>query len=174
MMKATHVVQKVYSTETVLKEAVANFNVAAGPHSDVEHYMRSSPLRHGKTVWLRKGLDENRENTELFLNAHILTLSVGLLLGGRCRVGRAYIHRLQPGQRIDRHNDSEQTYYYRVERYQVYLNKPEGMVIYHDGPDIEAGHLMYFNHFAFHEYINNSNEDFYLLVFDLEREREVP
>jgi hypothetical protein len=150
----------------MLEEVKNNFDRKADHHSTQEYYMRGGALRHGRSVWLSRSFGGKMENTELFPN--IDTFLLGFCLSNKTRLGRTYIHRLKPNQHIDKHADVNEPYFFNVARYQIYLNKPLGVRIVHDGPDIPAGQLMYFNLFEDHEYINDSNEDFYLLVFDAE------
>jgi hypothetical protein len=170
MMK-THAIKEVWRTSSMLEDVAKNFDSRAEDHYFVPHMRSTGALRHGKTVWLRRGLEGEWENTDRFLTVHMYLLGFMMDRRQSCngvRAGRTYIHRLKPGQHIDKHSDFAETYFLFVERYQVYLNKPPGMKIVHDGPDIQAGQLIRFNQFADHEYVNDSDQDFYMLVFDVE------
>lgn len=166
-MKPTHIVRPV-DPSSMLAEMVY-FDQHCEQHSTQRIYELTGPLRHGRTVWLkgdrnltfRQSVRENFDICIRFIEAikeHF----------GYTDVGRSYVHRLQPGQSIDRHADVAEEYFYRVDRFQVYLNYPEGLEIVHQG-EHGPNALIFFNKQAHHEYHNRSSEDWYLLVFDLEK-----
>lgn len=89
-------------------------------------------------------------------------------------IGRVYWHRLLPGQKIDTHNDSGVVDRFKGKllfRYQIYLDVPEEMELIIDGkmvkdPKVFSNSLYHFALQRNHYYKNNSNNPFYLLVFD--------
>lgn len=164
----TKIVRPVDSSP-LLTEALAYFDQHCEQHSDGRIYTLVGPLRHGKTVWLKS--DKNtkfrfglREHFDICMR-FITAIQEEFGYDG---IGRAYIHRLKPGEHIDRHADVAEEYFFKVDRFQVYLNFPEGMVVQHDGEQ-GPNSLIYFNKHVAHEYRNNSQENWYLLVFDLEK-----
>ena len=144
-----------------------------GPH-DGFNVNGSPSLQSGKTIWLRRkpGPWRLQEVNEVCLLKNILSKYQTLLRpdiqeGVTHFFGRVYLHRLQPGQFIGRHYDyNDQPYFSYLTRFQLYSDIPEGNIIEMD-PKVEENSFLHFNHNAWHEYQNNSNENLYFIVYDL-------
>lgn len=164
----THIVRSV-DPSPLLTEVLAYFDQHCEIHSMIGSYHLLGPLRNGRTVWLKS---EKNTGFRFGLRDHF-NICMRFIESvrdeyGYTDVGRAYIHRLNPGQSIDKHADIQEKYFFAVDRFQVYLNYPSGLVINHEGVH-GPNSLMAFNKIDMHEYINNSKENWYLMVFDLER-----
>jgi hypothetical protein len=142
-------------------------------------YNSSGPLRHGKTLWIYKVDNlircvENRWNqiSKTYEIIKYLYEEYQYCINKKNGIGRAYIHRLEPGQSIDRHDDRKMQFVTNVlHRYQLFLNIPTGFEIfmdnrYHNSSDY-SNTIIDFNLRLPHEYNNNSNQTVMFMVFDV-------
>lgn len=164
-MKNTHVIRKLTDLErhNIYQdlEQIKVFFEFHAPKS--EKYSKYGGLRDGKTVWLH-GLNGDF----LYQAKHIIDIinqhSIDL---GNKNIGRVYVHRLNPNQQIFNHKDIDEDYFYQIDRYQIILDLPETVAIKQKGSIVEDFSLIYFNHFIQHAYSNDSDKDWYIIVFDL-------
>lgn len=166
-MKNTHIIRKLTDIEQHnIYQDLERIEDCFDLHSpNSEKYMKYGGLRDGKTVWLH-GIDgefshkDKAENIINFINQYAI-------LSGHDKIGRTYIHKLTPGQQIFKHKDIDEEYFYRIDRYQIVLDLPDTVKINQKGSIVSDFSLVYFNHFIQHAYSNNSNKNWYLIVFDL-------
>ena len=156
----------------IVKQCFESLNTANlwGPH----HGAASGALSSGKTIWLRpkNGPWRLQEINEISLLKNILSKYQTLLRPDIVEevthtFGRVYLHRLQPGEFVERHYDyNDQPYMSYLTRFQLYSDIPEGNIIEID-PKVEENSFLYFNHNAWHEYKNHSQSNLYFIVYDL-------
>jgi hypothetical protein len=166
-MENTHIVRKLTDTErhNIYQdlERVKDCFDLHSPNS--KKYMRYGGLRDGQTVWLH-GLNGNFLHVDNAKNI-INFIDQFAKFSGKQKIGRTYIHKLKPGQQIFKHKDTDEEYFYQIDRYQIILDLPETVYIKQKGSSVSEFSLIYFNHLIQHAYSNDSDKDWYLIVFDL-------
>ena len=87
-------------------------------------------------------------------------------------IGRAYIHRLKPGDSIIKHNDQVHVQSLKIiSRYHIYLDIPDSVELFlddkiEDNPQCFRFTISDFALSRDHYYKNNSDQNWYFIVFD--------
>jgi hypothetical protein len=142
-------------------------------HSYNPVYIQSGPLRECVTVHLINDsktqieIDKNKfAKTFLFLDnlKHIVDKT-------NKKITRAYVTCLESGKQIYAHSDTKGSYWDTINRYQFYYTGNDDMeqIINDTLFLIRPGYLYYFDHKQIHSYHNNSSQDLFLMVFDVEK-----
>ena len=123
----------------------------------------NTALEEGKTKWIVKMLDDLTIIEDNRFELPIISKMIHSIVSN---LGRAYVHRLKPGQCIRKHNDSKIGIApFIKQRYQYFIDIPKGVVINCEG-NPKSNEVFSFNHLVDHSYYNGSNENFYMVVFD--------
>lgn len=141
------------------------------PHVPPE-YMDLTALRDGRTVHIKfydnqMGLMPQYDHTA----EYPALVSMMSAISGGLGIGRAYIHRLRPGDVILPHIDGDPGYFDHVEtRYQIYLSIPSGAYLMLDGAVQDASTyedtLVDLSYQLLHQYKNDGSTDWVFMVFD--------
>lgn len=134
-------------------------------------YAVNGALRHGRTCWLR------RVNRHLGIELDVMDnypVSKNIIsnLAKNSQYGRAYWHKLLPGQVIDKHDDTNLGFSEKVlHRYQIYLDIPANAEIIIDNgrkmtKDLENS-ILDFNMFLSHSYNNKGSTALTFMVVDI-------
>lgn len=139
-------------------------------HADGQ-YTQTGALRHGTTAWIKElSLIGDRTRIDNTGNFPLLLdyLSARFGLFSTLDLGRAYWHKLAPGQSIDPHTDAT-PYFQKVDRFQFFPTYQRGFKAILGGTNfqIHRGALVAFNSAEPHSYSNDSDSMWYFLVFDL-------
>lgn len=147
-----------------------------GNHANSE-YMKNGPLRECKTFHLAG--DINPENfiprdvkIEWPATSELVQRLRTLVdITNSRKFGRLYLTILEPGKRIYTHADHNSDYWNNIDRYQFYYtgNNDIQQIINKELFPVGPGYFYHFDHSKYHRYLNNSNIDMVLLVFDLFR-----
>lgn len=139
------------------------------PHGDVKY----TALQQGRSLHLKR-VEYNFKVFEENFSDYPNTMSLIKTVTDR-PLGRVYWHRLFPGDQINRHDDLVifNSFKGRLKkRYQVYLDLTDQFRLIVDNklvsnPAEFSRTIVDFNLLKTHYYKNNSNDPFYLLVFDV-------
>lgn len=167
------------SSDTISKIKQELQNVSWTLHHDSATYLKGGALRFGETSWINKYteyLEPIEDNSAGFPESEIITHS--FLKPGEI-LGRRYWHRLNPGDIIEKHDDSDLGFSKHIlNRYQVFLDIPKEFLIFCDNEYKDSGKfqnsVVDFNLLKPHAYKNYSSETVYLMVFDVFSERNKP
>lgn len=139
-------------------------------HFKIPHRLLS--LRDGETIHINWPADnifqQMPERPELV--PEILDLINNIISPNQ--LGRAYIHRLKPGDCIEKHSDQIHVKNLNIQdRYHIYFDIPESSVLYVDDSVIEnkkqfENSIVNFALSRMHYYKNYSDQNWYFLVFD--------
>jgi hypothetical protein len=146
-----------------------------------KYYNNFGPLRHGKTFWIYKVDDRSQcvENRWKFLPNTIEVIkylfeqyNYDLNNHSGFGIGRAYLHKLEPNQSIDLHDDRKMQFVVNLlHRYQLFLNVPNEFEIIMDNKKYSSEELknsiVDFNLLLSHSYKNNSDKTVMFMVFDV-------
>lgn len=139
------------------------------------HYNKTGALRNCKSIYfLNSDIDggvvsEHESICNNFIHTYTLLKTVKNTIDKDKNFGKAYLTIIPPNGQIYPHKDLSSTYFLKINRYQIYiktsnlLEKRVGSILY---PTI-SGDVFLLEHTETHEYINQSNLDILLLVFDL-------
>lgn len=174
----THVIKKLLPEEVELLFGELNNN--ENPWKN--HYERvksfAGPLAHGETKYIyalnvltMETVEDNR-----FSYKKSIDLICKITGHNENQLGRAYWHKLKPGEHIDCHRDidsGDSKYFNHIKRYHFYPILPEKFIIILDatlwgsnqGKDVSQS-LIFFNHKDWHYYNNHSDRDLTFLVID--------
>ena len=125
-------------------------------------------LREGRTVWLRTDTGDGLEYTKFPILYKIICY-----VCKNPNLGRIYIHRLKPGDKIYKHKDTER-YHSLIQRYHIYLELPDEVVIKYNGDKIDPWSVISFDHTEYHSYDNRSSNEIKFIVFDIFKENPDP
>lgn len=169
-MKPSHVIRPLSDTEiNVLRKEYNQLSEKnLKKHSSTETYNKWGGLRDGKSVWLHD-VQGDFVNQKEFSGIIKIIKSIKEELNYKS-IGRCYIHKLDPGMKIYPHTDKREPYFYEIDRFQLYLSKPQNLSIIQKGSTVEENSLIFFNHLIKHSYYNESEESFILTVFDFFKE----
>lgn len=149
-------------------------------HSDNESYKESGPLRECLTLHLAGDIDpknlcpssnnENKLRDDFQQTISLLTRlreKVDPLLIRN--IGRVYVTIIPQDKKIYSHSDYEGEYWNQIERFQFYYTG--NMDVYKRVGEkrfqVMPGYFYFFDHKKIHRYANKSENEIYLLVFDL-------
>jgi hypothetical protein len=141
------------------------------PHVPPE-YMDQTALKDGRTVHI-KFYDNHMDLMPQYDHAAEYPALVSMMssICEGAQVGRAYIHRLRPGNVVLPHVDGDPGYFDNVQaRYQIYLGIPEGAYLMLDGAEQDASTyedtLVDLSYQLLHQYRNDGSTDWVFMVFD--------
>lgn len=136
-----------------------------GPHETSEEFSKHGGLREGLTLWIQHNDHSGFEDLGI-PNTYEVLRTLASEIKPNPKFGRVYIHKLPPGKVIHSHIDNF-PYHDKIDRYHVYLDIPERVLIHHNGKEILPYSVIQFDHKSEHMYVNNSEESLYFMVFDL-------
>ena len=142
-------------------------------HSYNPVYVTTGPLRECITAHLindsktQLGVDNKFSKTFLLLDK----LKQIVDPSNNKKLTRAYVTCLESGKQIYAHSDTKGSYWDAINRYQFYFTGNDDMeqIINDTLFLIRPGYLYYFDHKQIHSYHNNSSQDLFLMVFDVEK-----
>jgi hypothetical protein len=165
-MEFTHVIRSLLDKETLdLKEELKAFDLVSAEHNPTsEIYKRFGGLREGHTVWIK------RQNTD-YIQQELFSKTISIIENIKEElnfkdVGRVYIHKIPAGKKIHKHADTDDKYFFSVDRFQILLDIPKELKILQANHQASENSLLYFNHLLDHAYENNSSQDFFIYVID--------
>ncbi len=152
-----------------------------GPHFNSENYNKFGPLRECKTFHIVENVEPknfSKESNIKFNENFIVHMPETMSLLGRLikvinadlnNLGRAYITILEKNKNILRHSDTAAQYFNLIKRYQFYYTGGDNIIkiINSKNYPVVPGYLYFFDHHQQHEYMNHSNDDLILMVFDI-------
>lgn len=170
MQKLTRLIRRIPEEE--LEQVISERDQALGLLKN-HGPQGTTALDQGQTIWLRNLLPAG-ELIENNLDQQPATQSFIEQITPRALLGKAYWHRLRPGQGIRKHSDLavQQEWQGRIlHRYHVYTSIDPGIEVDLDGgirqdPRDLAWTLQDFALELEHAYTNQGAEDFWLLVWD--------
>jgi hypothetical protein len=141
-----------------------------GPHEQHGNGILVNTNPRDCTIWMHtRNIDSSWLNytdpgTRIFIDVISKYVSE---FNSNPRFGRAYIHRLKPGNIIGRHRDyNDQPYFSTIKRYQLFLDIPENVII-ESSPMPTKNSVFWFNHNVEHYYENAGTENLIFCVFDV-------
>lgn len=140
----------------------------------LHYHNHNTALKEGKTLHV---YDIDESGTQIIQNALSLfpfTVSFISSVMNIENLGRCYWHCLQPGEKINLHNDLDVVNKFQnrlLKRYQVYLDLSDNFELLLDGTKVQipseySNSLIDFDLRQSHFYKNTNDQIFYLLVFD--------
>ena len=168
MLEQSRLVVKLTPTE--IQDLLSELNAVNNlwqPHST------PTALQHGKTVYLQQ-IDESTGNIKFsifdkFPKTHAILQNIA----GSEVLKRCYWHKLMPGDKIERHDDTDLPFVKNkmlAHRYQVYLDSDPNFILELDNKIVPTLQWEYsvvdFALEKTHFYHNKSNKPWMFLVFD--------
>lgn len=159
------------TTIVALKQELSNIPADWWTSHFAGEYEITGALRHGKTCWLNK-LDHNLIPMISRVNQFSESKKIIDKLLNKNMLGRAYWHRLMPGDIINRHHDRNLGFSDKVlHRYQIYLDIPSNVELIIDDAVAYPANLqnciLDFNMYMPHSYANKSNSELIFMVIDI-------
>ncbi len=145
-----------------IKNEIGLVSANFGLHETFENYSTRGGLRDGRTIWLQQYNHREIQYQSELAN----TIALIKELADTRRLGRFYIHRLEPGQQIYDHVDGHE-YHSMVDRFHIYLDIEKEVIIKHNGPVVLPWSIIQFDLHSNHSYENKSKENLDFIVFDL-------
>jgi hypothetical protein len=152
---------------SAIQQDLQNFDHYADVHYVDRGYLTSGGLRDGKSVWISNDsgdllIQKDFSNTITVIDQIKHEMNYSLL-------GRSYIHKLRPKEKIHRHTDDNEelsNYFHKIDRYQILLDLPSGLTISQPKSKFVKNSIIKFDHRSPHAYDNQSEENFFIIVFD--------
>jgi hypothetical protein len=139
-----------------------------------EPHAPPTALQYGKTIYLQQINEATFEISNIQIVNCPKTLKILESMLGNKILARCYWHKLMPGDKIDRHDDSALSFVadgILAHRYQIYLDSDPNFILELDKKIVSTKEWEYgIVDFALeksHFYHNNSNKPWTFLVFDV-------